>query len=73
MERYQDLVMVGRSHNVPAQLTTLGKRFASVAEELLFAYERLESLIARLPLRGLRGPVGTSQDVVDLAGADGAE
>ncbi len=73
MEKYQDLVIVGRSHNVPAQLTTLGKRFASFAEELLFAYERLESLIERLPLRGLRGPVGTSQDLVDLAGIDGAE
>ena len=72
MEKYQDLVIVGRSHNVPAQLTTLGKRFASFAEELLFAYERLESLIERLPLRGLRGPVGTSQDLVDLAGIDGA-
>ncbi len=73
MEKYQDLVIVGRSHNVPAQLTTLGKRFASFAEELLFAYERLESLIDRLPLRGLRGPVGTSQDLVDLVGIDGAE
>lgn len=73
MEKYRDLVIVGRSHNVPAQLTTLGKRFASFAEELLFAYERLESLIERLPLRGLRGPVGTSQDLVDLAGFDGAE
>lgn len=72
MEKYQDLVIVGRSHNVPAQLTTLGKRFASIAEELLFAYERLALLIDRLPLRGLRGPVGTSQDLVDLVGADGA-
>lgn len=72
MEKYRDLVMVGRSHNVPAQLTTLGKRFASIAEELLFAYERLESLIGRLPLRGLRGPVGTSQDLIDLAGAEDA-
>lgn len=67
MEEYRDLVIVGRSHNVPAQLTTLGKRFATFAEELLFAYERLQSLTDRLPLKGLRGPVGTSQDLVDLA------
>ena len=33
--------LIGRSHNVPAQITTLGKRFASAAEELLGAYERL--------------------------------
>src|SRR3954462_2797000 len=41
---YQDLVMAGRSHNVPAQATTLGKRFASAAEELLIAYERIDDL-----------------------------
>jgi adenylosuccinate lyase len=28
---YRDLVMAGRSHNVAAQATTLGKRFASAA------------------------------------------
>ncbi len=31
---HADLVIAGRSHNVPAQATTLGKRFATVAEEL---------------------------------------
>ena len=40
---HTDTVMVGRSHNVPAQATTLGKRFASAAEELLLAFERLET------------------------------
>jgi adenylosuccinate lyase len=73
IERHKDLVMVGRSHNVPAQLTTLGKRFATIAEELLFALERLESLIERLPLRGLRGPVGTSQDLENLLGGESAK
>ena len=34
---YRDLVMAGRSHNVAAQATTLGKRFASATEELLIA------------------------------------
>src|SRR6201998_3446122 len=29
--QYRDLVMAGRSHNVAAQATTLGKRFASAA------------------------------------------
>jgi adenylosuccinate lyase len=61
-------VMVGRSHNVPAQATTLGKRFASAAEELLLAFERLETLIAAYPLRGIKGPVGTQQDQLDLVG-----
>jgi adenylosuccinate lyase len=63
-----DLVMVGRSHNVPAQATTLGKRFASTAEELLVAHERVEELLARYPLRGIKGPVGTAADQLDLLG-----
>ena len=67
---HADLVMVGRSHNVPAQATTLGKRFASAAEELLVAYERLEDLIARYPLRGIKGPVGTAADQLDLFDGD---
>jgi adenylosuccinate lyase len=62
--------MVGRSHNVAAQVTTLGKRFASCAEELLFAHTALKELIARLPLRGIKGPVGTSQDALDAMGKD---
>jgi adenylosuccinate lyase len=65
---YGDLAMVGRSHNVPAQATTLGKRFATAAEELLQAYERIDDLIERYPLRGLKGPVGTQQDQLDLLG-----
>ncbi len=62
------LVMTGRSHNVAAQATTLGKRFASAADELLVAIARLEELIERYPLRGIKGPVGTSQDMLDLFG-----
>ncbi len=65
-----DLVMAGRSHNVPAQATTLGKRFASAAEELLIAYERLDDLIGRYPLRGVKGPVGTAADQLDLFDGD---
>jgi adenylosuccinate lyase len=64
------LVMAGRSHNVAAQATTLGKRFASAAEELLLAYERIEELLGRYPLRGIKGPVGTAQDMLDLLGGD---
>ncbi|MGH3526301.1 MAG: adenylosuccinate lyase [Pseudonocardiaceae bacterium] len=67
---YADLVMVGRSHNVAAQATTLGKRFASAADELLVAFARLEELLARYPLRGIKGPMGTAQDMLDLFGGD---
>lgn len=67
---HADLVMVGRSHNVAAQVTTLGKRFATAADELLIAVERLDNLIDRYPLRGIKGPVGTAQDMLDLLGGD---
>ena len=67
---HSELVMVGRSHNVAAQATTLGKRFASAGEELLIALERVEQLLARYPLRGIKGPMGTSQDMLDLLDGD---
>ena len=67
---YDTLVMAGRSHNVAAQATTLGKRFASAAEEFLVAIERIENLIERYPLRGIKGPMGTAQDMLDLMGGD---
>ena len=62
-------VMAGRSHNVPAQATTLGKRFANAGEELLQALRRVDDLLARYPLRGIKGPVGTQQDMLDLLGS----
>ena len=64
--QYQDVSITGRSHNVPAQLTTLGKRFANLGQETLLAFERLDELTGRYPLRGLKGPVGTQQDLLDL-------
>ena len=70
--QYSAQPIAGRSHNVPAQITTLGKRFASAAEELLFAYARLTALQERYPMRGIKGPVGTAQDSIDLLGSSEA-
>ena len=70
--QYADTPMAGRSHNVAAQMTTLGKRFAIWADELLISYERLTDLIERYPLRGIKGPVGTAQDMLDLLDGDAA-
>jgi adenylosuccinate lyase len=69
---HAETVIVGRSHNVAAQATTLGKRFANAGEELLVAFTRLEELLERYPLRGLKGPVGTQQDQLDLLDGDAA-
>jgi len=67
---HSGVVMAGRSHNVPAQATTLGKRMANAGEELLSAMRRIEDLLDRYPLRGIKGPVGTQQDQLDLLGGD---
>lgn len=63
-------VMAARTHNVPAQPTTLGKRFAGVSEEMLLALGRLDELLDTYPARGIKGPVGTEQDMLDLFGGD---
>lgn len=67
---YRDLVMAGRSHNVAAQATTLGKRFASAAQETVIALTRIQELLDRYPLRGIKGPMGTGQDMLDLFDGD---
>ncbi|MBX3313907.1 MAG: adenylosuccinate lyase [Actinobacteria bacterium] len=66
---HRTTVITGRSHNVPAQATTLGKRFANAGQELLVALDRVDDLLARYPLRGIKGPVGTQQDMLDLLGS----
>jgi adenylosuccinate lyase len=67
---HSSTVLTGRSHNVPAQATTLGKRFANAGEELLHAFQRIDQLCADYPLRGVKGPVGTQQDQLDLLDGD---
>ena len=67
-EEYRDLMITGRTHNVPAQPTTLGKRLAMFGQEMLIALDRLEGLIERYPVRGLKGAVGTQLDQLTLLG-----
>ncbi|MBI5688648.1 MAG: adenylosuccinate lyase [Verrucomicrobia bacterium] len=69
-EAHRDLMITGRTHNVPAQPTTLGKRLAMFGQELFLAYNRLEDLLARYPVRGLKGAVGTQLDQLTLLGGD---
>jgi adenylosuccinate lyase len=64
--RYSELPIVARTHNVPAQVTTLGRKFATWGEELLFALEHLEEFLKRLPIRGIKGAVGTASDLEQL-------
>jgi len=65
---HRDLMITGRTHNVPAQPTTLGKRLAMSGQELLTALARLEFLTDNYPVRGLKGAVGTQLDQLTLLG-----
>ncbi len=67
-EEYRDLMITGRTHNVPAQPTTLGKRLAMFGQEFQIAFERVEELLGRYPVRGLKGAVGTQLDQLTLLG-----
>ncbi len=67
---HRDLMITGRTHNVPAQPTTLGKRLAMFGQELLIAFTRIEELVARYPVRGLKGAVGTQLDQLTLLGGN---
>ncbi len=70
---FRDVMLTGRTHNVPAQLTTLGKRLAMFGQEMLLASARLDALAARYPVRGLKSAVGTQLDQFTLLGGDAAK
>lgn len=69
-EEWKDLVITARTHNVPAQPTTFGKRLAMFGEDLLCAARELDRIVNNYPVRGLKGPVGTQMDLLTLFDGD---
>lgn len=69
-EQWKALVITARTHNVPAQPTTFGKRLAMFGEDLLCAARELDRIINNYPVRGLKGPVGTQMDLLTLFEGD---
>lgn len=65
-QEFAEVPLAARTHNVVAQTATLGRRFASAGEEVIDALEGLDSLLARQKLRGMKGAVGTQQDLLDM-------
>lgn len=65
-KKYRNIIMAARTHNVPAQLTTLGRKFAMFGEELLHAVNRFVNLVNNYAFRGIKGAVGTQQDLLQL-------
>ena len=69
-QEFAEVPLAARTHNVVAQTSTLGKRFAIAGEEMLGALEGLDSFLERQKLRGIKGAVGTQQDLLDMFAGD---
>lgn len=69
-EEWKSLPLTARTHNVPAQPSTFGKRLAMFGEELLLAFKEIDQTIEEYPVRGIKGPVGTQSDLLSLFNGD---
>ncbi len=65
--------MLGFTHLQPAQLTTLGKRFALYLQDFMLDFERLDREIAELPFRSVKGTTGTQASFLELFDGDHAK
>ncbi len=72
-EEYRSLVITARTHNVAAQITTLGKRLSMFGEELLVSARQLQQAHDTYPVRGLKGAVGTQLDQLSLFEGDASK
>lgn len=64
---YGSTPMVGRTHNLPAQVTTVGLRFAHCTQDLSAAFNALRHHMQIYSMRGLWGAVGTAADLLRTA------
>ena len=58
----RDVLIAARTHNVAAQPTTVGKRWAMFGEECLRGTAQLDAALGAFAARGLKGAVGTQLD-----------
>lgn len=72
-QQLQDIPLTARTHNVAAQVTTVGKRIAMFGEEMLAGFEGVDALLRNYQARGLKGAVGTRLDQITLFGGDGGK
>lgn len=68
--QYETLVYPERTHLAVAQPSLIGKIFSNFGEELLIGFNRLEALIEKYPLRGIKGAIGTQTDQLQLFDGD---
>ncbi len=72
-EADRDTLIAGRTHNVAAQPTTVGKRWAMFGEECLRGVAQLDVALQAFAARGLKGAVGTQLDQLTLFSGDAAK
>ena len=72
-EADRDTLIAGRTHNVAAQPTTVGKRWAMFGEECLRGVAQLDAALQAFAARGLKGAVGTQLDQLTLFSGDAAK
>ena len=70
---YKALPVLAFTHFQPAQPTTLGKRAAIWAQDLLLDYEELCFLLENKKLRGCKGTTGTQASFMELFDNDEAK
>lgn len=66
IQKYADTPCVAYTHLQAAEPTTLGYRFASWAQDLLYDLQTLEWLLTEIRAKGLKGATGTSASYLQL-------
>jgi len=72
-EAKKALPTLGFTHFQPAQLTTVGKRFALYLQDFMLDFERVEQQIADIPFRSVKGTTGTQASFLELFDGDHAK
>jgi len=69
-EKHRRLPTLGWTHYQPAQPTTVGKRACLWVQDFALDLEEIETCLARLRLRGIKGTTGTQASFLELFDGD---